>query len=270
MTARRSPDGGLVVEVRDLRKVYGDGSSTRAALDGVSLTVEKGELVVILGHSGSGKSTLLGIAGGLDRTYEGSVSLFGHDVAALSDKALARLRGKKIGFVFQAFHLLNHLTVLDNVLAPALFDDGPRRRDERALAVLDHLGMKDRAHDLPTQLSGGQRQRVAIARALLQEPELLLCDEPTGNLDAETGERTIALFRDLHREGLTMLAVTHEERLANIATRVIRLKDGKVVDSIGAPFRAPAIAHETPLIEADPATSQRPAEPVSATDPEAS
>lgn len=234
MTVRKSPDGGPVVAVENLRKVYGDGDGARAALDGVSLTVDKGELVVILGHSGSGKSTLLGIAGGLDRAYEGKVSLFGQDVATLSDKALARLRGKKIGFVFQAFHLLNHVSVLDNVLAPALFDEGPRRREEQALSVLDHLGIKDRARDLPSRLSGGQRQRVAIARALLQSPELLLCDEPTGNLDAETGERTISLFRDLHREGLTMLAVTHEERLANIATRVIRLKDGKILDPGGA------------------------------------
>ncbi len=223
-------DGGPVVVVDHLRKVYGDGDGARAALDGVSLTVEKGEFLVILGHSGSGKSTLLGIAGGLDRAYEGKVTLFGHDVATLSDKALARLRGQKIGFVFQAFHLLAHLSVKDNVLAPALFDAGPEDRGDRALAVLDHLGIKDRARDFPAQLSGGQRQRVAIARALLQSPELLLCDEPTGNLDAETGERTISLFRDLHKEGLTVLAVTHEERLANAATRVIRLKDGRIVE----------------------------------------
>ncbi len=230
MTASPSADGGAVVVVDHLRKVYGDGDGARAALDGVSLTVEKGEFLVILGHSGSGKSTLLGIAGGLDRAYEGKVTLFGRDVATLSDKALARLRGQKIGFVFQAFHLLAHLSVLDNVLAPALFDAGPVDRTDRALSVLDHLGIKDRAKDLPAQLSGGQRQRVAIARALLQSPELLLCDEPTGNLDAETGERTISLFRDLHKEGLTVLAVTHEERLANAATRVIRLKDGRIVE----------------------------------------
>jgi putative ABC transport system ATP-binding protein len=217
-----------IVAVKQLRKVYGDGGAARAALDGVSLTLEKGELVVILGQSGSGKSTLLGIAGGLDRVYEGEVALFGHDVAALSDRALARLRGRKIGFVFQAFHLLGHLSVLDNVLAPALFDPSPADLTKRALSVLDQLGMKDRAADLPAQLSGGQRQRVAIARALLHEPELLLCDEPTGNLDAETGERTIALFRELHRGGLTVLAVTHEERLASAATRVVRLKDGRI------------------------------------------
>jgi putative ABC transport system ATP-binding protein len=234
MTAKPAPDGesagASVVTVEGLRKVYGDGQAARAALDGVSITVEKGEFLVILGQSGSGKSTLLGIAGGLDREYEGKVSLFGHDVATLSDRALARLRGQRIGFVFQAFHLLGHLSVLDNVLAPALFDPRPKDLRSRALTVLDHLGIKDRAHDVPAQLSGGQRQRVAIARALLQTPDLLLCDEPTGNLDAETGERTIALFRELHKnEGLTVLAVTHEERLAKVATRVIQLKDGRVV-----------------------------------------
>jgi len=228
----RSPSSGApIIVATQLRKVYGDGEAARAALDGVSMTVEKGEFLVILGQSGSGKSTLLGIAGGLDRAYEGKVSLFGQDVATLSDKGLARLRGKRIGFVFQAFHLLGHLSVQENVLAPTLFDDADEDRSERALAVLDHLGIKDRARDVPSQLSGGQRQRVAIARALLQSPELLLCDEPTGNLDAETGERTIALFRELHKnEGLTVLAVTHEERLANAATRVIRLKDGRVVE----------------------------------------
>jgi putative ABC transport system ATP-binding protein len=229
-TPRPDESGSALIVAEDLRKVYGDGEGARAALDGISITVQKGEFVVILGHSGSGKSTLLGIVGGLDRAYQGKVKLFGEDLAALSDRALARLRGSRIGFVFQAFHLLGHVSVLDNVLAPSLFDPRHEDRTERALAVLDHLGIKDRAKDPPAQLSGGQRQRVAIARALLSSPELLLCDEPTGNLDAETGERTIALFRQLHGEGLTVLAVTHEERLAAAATRVIRLKDGRVVE----------------------------------------
>ncbi|MBK8255944.1 MAG: ABC transporter ATP-binding protein [Polyangiaceae bacterium] len=238
---------GPIVECTQLRKLYGDGQAARAALDGVSLTVQPGEFVVILGQSGSGKSTLLGIIGGLERAYEGNVVLFGNNVASLSDKQLARLRGEKIGFVFQAFHLLQHLCVLDNVLAPTLFDTSSADKTDRALAVLDHLGLKDRANDFPSQLSGGQRQRVAIARALLQKPALLLCDEPTGNLDTETGDRTIALFRDLHREGLTLLAVTHEERLAAVATRVIHLKDGKIYTTNStAPLRGGVAGAEPP------------------------
>jgi len=185
--------------------------------------------VAILGPSGSGKSTLLGIVGGLDRDYEGRVELFDRNLARMPDAELARLRGSRIGFVFQAFHLLPHLTVLDNVLAPALFDPSGEDLSRRALEVLDRLGLADRAGDLPVQLSGGQRQRVAIARALLHRPALLLCDEPTGNLDAETGAQTIALFRELFAEGgLTIVAVTHEERLASIATRTIRLRDGRI------------------------------------------
>jgi putative ABC transport system ATP-binding protein len=200
-------------------------------LDGVSLSVRKGELLAILGPSGSGKSTLLGILGGLDRTYQGKVELFGKDVAALSDKHLAALRNRSIGFVFQAFHLLGHLRVIENVLAPSLFDRAaaPADLEARGLAVLDRLGLKDRAYDRPAELSGGQRQRVAIARALLQKPELLLCDEPTGNLDAETGAQTIELFRELHeKDGITLVAVTHEERLAGVATRTLHIRGGRI------------------------------------------
>ena len=224
-----------IIRAEALRKLYGDERAARPALDGVTLSVEEGEHVAILGPSGSGKSTLLGILGGLDRTYEGRVELFDRNLAKLSDAALARLRGERIGFAFQAFHLLPHLSVLDNVLAPALFSPAPlaplARGDlrEHALSVLGRLGLADRAGDQPGQLSGGQRQRVAIARALLRKPALLLCDEPTGNLDAETGAQTIALFRELHAEGgLTVVTVTHEERLASIATRIIRLRDGRV------------------------------------------
>ena len=218
-----------VIRVEALRKLYGDGRATRPVLDGVTLAIEPGELVAILGPSGSGKSTLLGIVGGLDRDHEGRVELFDRNLARMPDAELARLRGARIGFVFQAFHLLPHLTVLDNVLAPALFDPSGADLSRRALEVLDRLGLADRAGDVPGQLSGGQRQRVAIARALLHRPALLLCDEPTGNLDAETGAQTIALFRDLFAEGgLTIVAVTHEERLASIATRTIRLRDGRI------------------------------------------
>jgi putative ABC transport system ATP-binding protein len=218
-----------VIRLDGLTKHYGDGPARRAALDGVALSVEEGELCAVLGPSGSGKSTLLGIAGGLDRDYQGRAEVFGQDLRALSDHALSRLRGERIGFVFQAFHLLPHLTVLDNVCAPALFAaDGSGLR-ARALSLLDRLGLEGRALDTPASLSGGQRQRVAIARALLRRPSLLLCDEPTGNLDVETGARTLALLLELHRQGgLTVVAVTHEERLAAMATRTLHLRDGKL------------------------------------------
>jgi putative ABC transport system ATP-binding protein len=219
-----------LVRIENLTKSYGDGPARRAALDAIAFGIDEGELLGVLGPSGSGKSTLLGILGGLDRAYEGTVELFGSDLRGLSDAELSRLRGERIGFVFQAFHLLAHLTVLDNVMAPALFaptDAGELKR--RARELLDRLGLGDRAGDTPAHLSGGQRQRVAIARALLRRPKLLLCDEPTGNLDAETGARTIELFRELHQEGgLTVVAVTHEERLAEIATRTVRIRAGRI------------------------------------------
>ncbi len=219
----------ILVRTQNLRKIYGEGPGQRAALAGVSIQVDEGELVAVLGPSGSGKSTLLGIVGGLDRAFEGTVEVFGQDLRTLDDRALSRLRGDHIGFVFQAFHLLPHLSVLDNVLAPALFAEGGPSQRDRALEVLGRLGMADRAADTPARLSGGQRQRVAIARALLRKPKLLLCDEPTGNLDAETGASTIELLRELHREqGLTVIAVTHEERLAKAATRTLALCDGVI------------------------------------------
>jgi putative ABC transport system ATP-binding protein len=218
-----------LIRIEGLTKHYGDGPARRAALDGVDLAIDEGELLAVLGPSGSGKSTLLGVVGGLDRAYQGHVEVLGEDLRKLGDRALSRLRGEHIGFVFQAFHLLQHLTVLDNVLAPALFTADVGDLRARALSLLERLGLEGRAADTPAHLSGGQRQRVAIARALLRRPRLLLCDEPTGNLDAETGARTIELFRDLHREGgLTVVAVTHEDRLAVAATRTLQLRDGKL------------------------------------------
>ncbi len=222
-----------LIRTEGLTKHYGDGPARRAVLDRVTLAVEPGEFVAVVGPSGSGKSTLLGVVGGLDRDYEGRVEVLGSDLRALDDRALSRLRGERIGFVFQAFHLLAHLSVIDNVLAPALFaeGEGAEALRARALVILGRLGLADRAEDTPARLSGGQRQRVAIARALLRKPAILLCDEPTGNLDAETGERTIALIRELHREdGLTVVAVTHEERLAKVATRTVAIRDGKIVE----------------------------------------
>lgn len=219
------------IRTRGLSRVHDGGRDARRALVDVEIAIEEGEFVCVLGPSGSGKSTLLAVIGGLDRGYQGQVELFGEDIGRVSDAALARLRGERIGFVFQHFHLLHHLTVIENVTTPALFD--PRGDEEACLArakhLLDRVGLADRAGDTPAELSGGQRQRVAIARALLRKPKLLLCDEPTGNLDADTGARIIELFEELHREErLTIVAVTHEERLARAATRILRLRDGRV------------------------------------------
>ncbi|WP_272424708.1 ABC transporter ATP-binding protein [Polyangium jinanense] len=219
------------IRTRSLCRVHDGGRDARRALVDVEIVVEEGEFVCVLGPSGSGKSTLLAVIGGLDRGYQGQVELFGEDLGRMSDAALARLRGERIGFVFQHFHLLHHLTVIENVTTPALFD--PRGDEEACLArakhLLDRLGLADRAGDTPAELSGGQRQRVAIARALLRKPKLLLCDEPTGNLDEGTGARIIELFEELHREErLTIVAVTHEARLARAATRILRLHEGRV------------------------------------------
>ncbi len=226
--------GERVVEARDLRKRYGEGAGVRAALDGVSLEVSRGEFVAVLGPSGCGKSTLLGIIGGLDRSFEGSLSLFGRDARAMGDAALAELRGTRIGFVFQAFHLLGHLSGRDNILAPTLFmRDADRNRlselTRRADALLEEVGLGGRGDDMPAAMSGGERQRIAIARALLMTPELLLCDEPTGNLDVDTGRQIVEIFQRLHTDHqLTIVAVTHEERLAEAADRVVHLRGGKI------------------------------------------
>jgi len=221
----------VAIHAEGVTRVHDAGKGTRQALSDVDFTVQNGEFVAVLGPSGSGKSTLLSIIGGLDRAYKGKVRLWGDDIGTMSDTRLARLRGERIGFVFQHFHLLSHLSVLENVTTPALFD--PNASDmgdvRRAKELLERLGLADRTTDTPAELSGGQRQRVAIARALLRRPKLLLCDEPTGNLDADTGAQTIALFEELYRQdGLTIVAVTHEERLARVASRVVRLRDGRI------------------------------------------
>ena len=218
-----------ILEARSITKAFHVEGATRRPLDALDLRVERGELVTILGRSGSGKSTLLGILGGLDAQFSGALELFGRDVRRLSDDDLARLRHERIGFVFQAYHLLPHLDVLQNVLVPTLF--GLPRRDDRRRArdLLERLGLGDRATDRVSELSGGQRQRVALARALLCDPELLLCDEPTGNLDAETSHEIVELFRELvGRDHLTIIAVTHADELAHAGSRSLRLDDGRL------------------------------------------
>jgi len=240
-----------VVQARNLRKQYGQGKGIRAALDGVSLEVPRGEFLAVVGPSGCGKSTLLGILGGLDRSYQGELELFGTDTRKLRDPDLAELRGRRIGFVFQAFHLLGHLSTLDNVLAPALFAHTKLDREARARLtgraekLLADLGLMGRGSDMPAQLSGGERQRVAIARAMLMEPELLLCDEPTGNLDAHTGKQIVEVFHELHRSsGITVVGVTHDELLTQVATRIVRLRHGRLVEAgnEGEPAVAPDAA----------------------------
>jgi putative ABC transport system ATP-binding protein len=224
----------LVVDAKNLSKRYEGAAGVRAALDGVSLQVKSGEFVAVLGPSGCGKSTLLGILGGLDRSHEGEITLFGKNVKKLGDVELANLRATRIGFVFQAFHLLGHLSARDNVLAPALFVRGERKKDlgERADELLVDVGLRGRGADMPATMSGGERQRLAIARALLMDPELLLCDEPTGNLDLDTGRQIVDIFRHLHTErGITIVAVTHEERLAEAADRIIHLRAGKIAEA---------------------------------------
>ncbi|MCA9641951.1 MAG: ABC transporter ATP-binding protein [Polyangiaceae bacterium] len=222
-----------MILAESLVRTFGKGSAKSQAVANVSFEVQPQEVVLLFGPSGSGKSTLLALIGGLDRQYSGKLSLFGKDLAKLSDKQLSKLRGERIGFVFQAFHLLDHLSVLDNVQAPGLFANPPLPdAEERAFQALKRVGLADKTSARPSELSGGQRQRVAIARALLRQPELLLCDEPTGNLDRKTGESIIDLFEELHSElGTTLVIVTHEHRLDRIASRTLHLEDGRLVEN---------------------------------------
>jgi len=216
-----------VIRLESVNKSYG----AQPVLRDVSLSVEAGELLSLVGRSGSGKSTLLHIMGGLDRRYAGKASVLGHDLHALDDTRLARFRNREVGFVFQAFNLLDHLTARENVKLPSYFTDAERSpgdADQRAVEALGRVGIGDKAESRPSALSGGQKQRVAIARALYHTPKLLLCDEPTGNLDSETGAQIIELFRALNKDGLTLVIVTHEERVSSVASRVLRLVDGKL------------------------------------------
>jgi putative ABC transport system ATP-binding protein len=226
----------VLIEVDRLARHYVLGGETVRALDGVTFAIERGEFVAIVGQSGSGKSTLMNLLGCLDTPTSGRYRLNGADVQSLADDQLADLRNKEIGFVFQTFQLLPRATALANVELPLVYR-GVGRRERRASAerALLSVGLANRMHHRPNELSGGQRQRVAIARALVGEPSLLLADEPTGNLDSQTGEDIIGLFGELHRRGHTIILVTHEPRLAARCPRAIRLMDGQVVgDGPGA------------------------------------
>jgi len=228
-----------LVRLSAVSKTFGEGATRVTALRDVSFDLHRGDFVAITGPSGSGKSTLMNLIGCLDTPSTGRLLIAGENTAALADDALAELRGRTIGFVFQSFNLLPRLTALQNVALPLSYASrlSPRERTERAAALLERVGLGDRMHHVPAQLSGGQRQRVAIARALVNDPPLLLADEPTGNLDTETGRRVMEMFHDLHREGRTIVLVTHDRKLAEETQRVIPLRDGRIIPSsqAGAP-----------------------------------
>jgi ABC-type lipoprotein export system ATPase subunit len=220
-----------VLRANGLHKHYGTGEGLVRAVDGVDLIVAPGETVAVMGPSGCGKSTLLHLLGGLDRPSGGEVWLGGQRIDRLTEKALARMRRTAVGFVFQAFHLMDELTAVENVEFPALLDGrSPRAARARAVHLLEEVGLADRAGSLPAALSGGQRQRVAIARALSSEPLVVFADEPTGNLDSAATMDVLRLFDSLHRRGQTLVVVTHDERIAATADRLISMRDGAFVD----------------------------------------
>lgn len=230
------------LEARDVWKTYQVGDQAPFhALSGVSLHVERGEYVALMGPSGSGKTTLLQLLGALDRPTAGEVLYDGAPLSHLHDKAIARIRGRTIGFVFQSFNLVPRLSSMENVMLPTSFVGGPRaKRRARALDLLERVGLADRAHHTPAELSGGQRQRVAVARALVNDPLVLLADEPTGNLDSRTGSEILRLFDELHAEGRTILVVTHDANVADRADRILTMHDGRLVSQTpgGSALRA--------------------------------
>ena len=221
-----------VVRLRDITKHYGEGDAKTPVLRGVSFDVNAGEFVALVGQSGSGKSTLLNIIGGLDKPNSGEVEVLGVDTIKCSDSARAKLRNNSLGFVFQAFNLLDHLDVLGNVTIPAAFRSAAKDTAERGKEALRRVGLADFAHRRPGELSGGQKQRVAIARALFGSPSMLLCDEPTGSLDSETGKGVIDFLRELNdKDKVTLIIVTHERRVSSVAKRVIQMKDGMIAET---------------------------------------
>ena len=226
-----------MIQMKAVSKRYIQSAADEWALRDVTVSISEGEMVAIVGTSGSGKTTLLNLIGGLDRGFEGEVSVAGSALSSLSDRALSQLRNQKIGFVFQHFNLLDHLTAIDNVCLPVCltgggeihFEEAAQDPQERAISLLKKLGLGDKLNARPTHLSGGQKQRVAIARALFFNPPLLLCDEPTGSLDTHTGQTIIELFKSLHQEGYTVVMITHEDRVSREAHRIIRLEDGYLI-----------------------------------------
>lgn len=224
-----------MLEAKNIYKVYNNGKKSLEVLKGIDLNIEKGKFVAVVGPSGAGKSTLLHILGGLDYPTQGKVVFKGEDIYSLSDSAISKIRNEKIGFVFQFYHLLSEFTVLENVLMPALIssESGARSSElrENALELLNKVGLGERVTHFPSQLSGGEKQRVAIVRGLINKPSLLLCDEPTGNLDSKTGEEIISLIKKINLENkMTVVLVTHNVELTKSADGVYHLKDGILVN----------------------------------------
>ncbi|MDQ3193009.1 MAG: ABC transporter ATP-binding protein [Bacteroidota bacterium] len=218
-----------VIQLQEINRTYKVGSEIVQALGSVSIDISKNEYVALMGPSGSGKSTLMNILGCLDTPSKGRYLLSNHDVSRMNDNELAEIRNKEIGFVFQTFNLLPRSTALENVALPLIYAGWSKaKREQRALEVLDQVGLGNRVHHRPNELSGGQRQRVAVARALVNNPSIILADEPTGNLDSKTSYEIMALFEQIHKNGNTIILVTHEEDIAMHAHRIIRLRDGHV------------------------------------------
>ena len=221
-----------LIELRDVYKIYGEGLESEVrALDGVSLDIEKGEFVAVVGQSGSGKSTMMNVLGCLDIPTRGDYFLDGVDVRELSDKELSRIRNKQIGFIFQQYNLIQNLTVLENVELPLIYQGiDPIDRRELAMEALGRVGLADRAQHRPTQMSGGQQQRVAIARAISTHPPIIMADEPTGALDSRTGHEVLGFLQQLNKEGSTVILITHDNGIAATARRVVRIADGKIIE----------------------------------------
>lgn len=222
-----------MISIKDLSRHYQMGPATVKALDGISFTVKEGEFVAIVGPSGSGKSTLMNILGCLDSPTSGSYVLAGEEIALLRSNQLADIRSRRIGFVFQNFNLLPRETALENVELPLIYQGvAPKARRVKALAMLKKVGLEGREKHVPAELSGGERQRVAIARALAGNPAILLADEPTGALDTKTGVEIMELFHNLHKEGSTIIVVTHDPKVARQAERIIQIEDGKIINDV--------------------------------------